>query len=81
MKYHETTITDREVFLDDFRVYGIVEKKFEYANPTISNVNKKIGHFGDGILTLKIRVKSAKILCDVFEDISDSDFGNNIDGE
>lgn len=79
MKFHKVKITDHETYIDDFKVCGIVEKNFEYTSPTISN--GKVGHYGDGILTLKIRVSSAEILCDVFKDISDSNFGNNIKGK
>ena len=81
MKFHKVKITDHETYIDNFKVCGIVEKKFEYTSPTISSANGKVGHFGDGILTLKIRVSSAEILCDVFNDISDSNFGNNINGK
>lgn len=80
MKLHKAKITDHETYIDDFKVCGVVEKKFEYTSPTIST-NGKIGHFGDGILTLKIRVTSAEILCDVFQDIVDSDLRNNINGK
>ena len=79
MKFHKAKITDHETYIDDFKVCGIVEKKFEYTSPTISN--GKVGHFGDGILTLKIRVSSAEILCDIFQNIVDCDLRNNIDGK
>lgn len=81
MKLHKVKMTDHETYIDDFKVCGIVEKNFEYTSPTISSTDGKVGHFGDGILTLKIRVTSAEILCDVFQNIVDSDLRNNIDGK